>query len=91
VIPFLQGIPADLKPTGGESAFQAVSVSIVASKMDFSEKYAVDHTFTVEDVFPLTDVESFVNQKIDTQALLDRGHLTQDDVGRISLKYNSGD
>jgi hypothetical protein len=91
VIPFLQGVPSDLKATGGENAFEAVSVSIVGSKKDFTQEYAIGQSFTVNYVFRIADVESFAAQKIDTQQLLDRGHISQDGVGRISLKYNASE
>jgi hypothetical protein len=91
VIPFLQGVPSDLKATGGENAFEAVSVSIVGSKKDFSQEYAIGQSVTVNYVFRIADLESFVAQKIDTQQLLDRGHISQDGVGRISLKYNASE
>src|SRR6266436_402967 len=91
VIPFLQGVPSDLKATGGENAFEAVGVSISGSKKDFSQEYAVGKGFTINYVFRTADVESFVAQKIDTQQLLDRGHISQDGVGRISLKYTASE
>jgi len=91
VIPFLQGVPSDLKATGGENAFEAVSVSIVGSKKDFSQEYAIGQSFTVNYVFRIADLDSFVAQKIDTQQLLDRRHISQDGVGRISLKYNASE
>jgi len=68
-----------------------VSVSIVGSKKDFSQEYAVGQSFTVNYIFRIADVESFVGPKIDTQQLLDRGHISQDGVGRISLKYNASE
>jgi hypothetical protein len=87
VVPFLRELPEDLKATGGENAFQSVSVLIRGHKKDFAEKYAVDSSVDFKYVFRISDVESFVSQKIDAQQLLDRGHITQDDVGRIALKY----
>jgi uncharacterized protein GlcG (DUF336 family) len=90
IAPYLQEVPNDLKSTGGSQAFEAVSMSVVGSKKDFSEEYAVGQTFTITYVFRLADVESFVAEKIDTQQLLDRGHISQDDIGRISVKYTPG-
>lgn len=91
VIPYLQEIPDSLTATGGQNAFEAVTVSIVGSKKDFSNEYAIGDLCTFEYIFRISDVESFVAQKIDTQQLLDRGHISEEGVGRISLKYNSAE
>lgn len=88
--PYLQSLPADLKSTGGSQAFQAVSISILGTKKSFIDEYAIGDSFWLNYVFRVADVESFAAQKIDAQQLLDRGHLSQDGLGRISIKLVAG-
>ncbi len=88
--PYLQSLPTDLKSTGGSQAFQAVSISILGSKKSFTDEYASGDSFWLNYVFRVADVESFAAQKIDAQQLLDRGHLSQDGLGRISVKLVAG-
>jgi len=88
--PYLQSLPTDLKSTGGSQAFQAVTISILGSKKSFTDEYATGDSFWLNYVFRVADVESFAAQKIDAQQLLDRGHLSQDGLGRISVKLVAG-
>jgi hypothetical protein len=80
----------DLKSTGGSQAFQAVRISVLASKKSFADEYAIGDHFWLNYVFRISDVESFAAQKIDAQQLLDRGHISQDGLGRISVKLAAG-
>lgn len=90
VAPYLNSLPTDLKSTGGSQAFQAVGISILGSKKSFADEYAVGDTFWINYVFRIADVESFASEKIDAQQLLDRAHISQDGVGRITVKLVSG-
>jgi hypothetical protein len=90
VAPYLQSLPTDLKSTGGSQAFQAVRISVLASKKSFADEYAIGDHFWLNYVFRISDVESFAAQKIDAQQLLDRGHISQDGLGRISVKLAAG-
>jgi hypothetical protein len=90
IAPYLQGVPTDLKSTGGSDSFQAVKVSILGSKKSFTDEYAIGSHFWLNYVFRIEDIESFASQKIDAQQLLDRAHISQDGVGRISVKLVSG-
>jgi len=86
VAPYLQTLPSDLHMTGGSQAFEAVSLRITGRKKSFAEEYAAGDLFVLTYTFRVADVESYSNQKIDAQQLLDRSHITQDQVGRISVK-----
>ncbi|MGC2745707.1 MAG: hypothetical protein WA672_21265, partial [Candidatus Angelobacter sp.] len=63
-----------------------LSVEVLTSSKSFADEYAVAHSFWLNYVFRLADVESFAAQKIDAQQLLDRGHITNDQIGRITMK-----
>jgi hypothetical protein len=86
VTPYLRALPSDLKGTGGSQAFETVSVNVLASSKSFADEYATGNLFWLDYVFRLADVESFASQKIDAQQLLDRGHITNDRIGRITVK-----
>lgn len=90
IAPYLQSLPTDLKSTGGSEAFQAVKISILGSKKSFADKYAVGDPMLLSFVFRISDVESFAMQKIDAQQLLDRAHITESGVGRITVKLIAG-
>jgi hypothetical protein len=86
VTAYLRVLPSDLKGTGGSQAFETVSVNVLASSKSFADEYATANVFWLNYVFRLADVESFASQKIDAQQLLDRGHITNDRIGRITVK-----
>lgn len=86
VAPYLQSLPSDLRTTGGSQAFEAVSLRITGRKKSFADEYAIGDRFVLTYTFRVADVESYANQKIDAQQLLDRSHITHDQVGRISVK-----
>lgn len=88
VAPYLQVLPQDLRTIGGSQAFEAVSLRIAGRKKSFLEKYAVGDAFVLTYIFRVADVESYGNQKIDAQQLLDRGHITYDQ-GRINVRLVS--
>ena len=88
VAPYLQGLPQDLRTIGGSQAFEEVSLRITGRKKGFAEEYAVGDPFVLTYIFRVSDVESYANQKIDAQQLLDRGHTTCDQ-GRISVRLVS--
>ncbi len=90
VVNYLQLLPADLSSTGGGRAFQAVSLEVEGRKKSFTEEYAIGDRITFAFVFKISDVESFKDQKIDAQQLLDRGIITQNNVGRITVRLVSG-
>jgi hypothetical protein len=85
---YLQALPQDLRTIGGSQAFEAVSLRITGSKKSFAEEYAVGDSFVLTYTFRVADVESYANQKIDAQQLLDRGHITQGQ-GRINVRLVS--
>lgn len=84
--PYLRGLPEDLKGTGGSQAFETVTIEVLASAKSFADEYAAAHYFWLRYAFRLADVESFASQKIDAQQLLDRGHIINDSIGRITVK-----
>jgi hypothetical protein len=86
VATYLRALPSDLKGTGGSQVFETVSVEVLTSSKSFADEYAVAHSFWLNYVFRLADVESFAAQKIDAQQLLDRAHITNDQIGRITVK-----
>jgi hypothetical protein len=88
VAPYLQVLPQDLRTIGGSQAFEAVSLRITGRKKSFLEKYAIGDSFALTYAFRVADVESYANQKIDAQQLLDRGHITHDQ-GRINVRLVS--
>jgi len=88
VAPYLQALPQDLRTIGGSQAFEAVSLRMTGRKKSFAEEYAVGDSFVLTYIFRVSDVESYANQKIDAQQLLDRGHITYDQ-GRISVRLVS--
>ena len=90
VVSYLQLLPADLSSTGGSQAFQAVSLEVNGRKKSFTDENAVGDPITFSYVFKISDIESFRDQKIDAQQLLDRGVITQSGVGRITVRLVSG-
>jgi hypothetical protein len=88
VAPYLQALPEDLRTIGGSQAFEAVSLRITGRKKSFLEEYTVGDSFVLTYTFRVADVESYANQKIDAQQLLDRGHITHDQ-GRINVRLVS--
>jgi hypothetical protein len=85
---YLQALPEDLRTIGGSQAFEAVSLRITGRKKSFAEEYAVGDSFVLTYAFRIADVESYANQKIDAQQLLDRGHITYGQ-GRINVRLVS--
>jgi hypothetical protein len=88
VAPYLQALPQDLRTIGGSQAFEAVSLGIIGNKKSFADQYAVSDYIFLTYIFRISDVESYSNQKIDAQQLLDRGHITQGQ-GRINVRLVS--
>jgi hypothetical protein len=88
VAAYLQSLPEDLRSTGGSQTFEAVSIRLLGQKKSFLDKYAVGDSFLLTYTFRVADVESYANQKIDAQQLLDRGHIAHD-KGRISIRLVS--
>jgi hypothetical protein len=84
--PYLQALPSDLRTTGGSQAFEAVSLRVAGRKKSFADQYAVGERFVLTYTFRVADVESYAKQIIDAQQLLDRSHITHDQVGRITVK-----
>jgi hypothetical protein len=86
IAPYLQVLPSDLRTIGGSQTFEAVSLQITGHKKSFLNEGTNGDRFVLTYAFRIADVESYANQKIDAQQLLDRSHITDNQVGRISVK-----
>ena len=88
VVLYLQALPENLRTIGGSQAFEAVRLQVTGRKKSFIEEDTTGDAFLLTYTFRIGDVESYANQKIDGQQLLDRGHITRDQ-GRISVRLVS--